>query len=484
MGTTAGRGGVVPLKQRDVRRVLRHAAALTILAAILFVAGVGWSLLDDSSSAQRVETTQREEHGVKDGGEGEEEGEGRDAEEEEEEEEHQHQHHPPSPPSPPSPPFAPPPPPPPPPPRYGTCGDAPQNMQPTNVRKFDYCPTATGAGKRYAPAALTREAAAARPTAMKPWQAALVAQTRKKYAWMEKRDGGLEMIEKEEVALVRKSLALHPTFVRMSKHGSMDDSQYTSCPCCNQADTPGSERQPYALADTVGPGFQTLQKYHLQRAGGRGCGPRGSHVIENENYSSDNPVTSTAGSGSGWRNDPAKAALRACLLDLSTCNANATAAARALPSVAALIDACRAGFRAPVTQAPFPSPAGTGVRAARLAMRRAAEGGGSGGGGAGAKLEASVLYSGRKVGNVKDFLPPAIDGPKAKFRSCAIVGNAGHLTSHRWGKYIDRHEVVVRFNRQSVAGFTQHVGSRTTARFLNHNDGLGACCRGGGGCTS
>jgi hypothetical protein len=89
-----------------------------------------------------------------------------------------------------------------------------------------------------------------------------------------------------------------------------------------------------------------------------------------------------------------------------------------------------------------------------------------------------VLYAGRRVGDVSSFLPPAVDGPKAKYRSCAIVGNAGHLTAHKWGKYIDRHEVVVRFNRQSVVGFTQFVGMRTSARFLNHNDGLGACCRG------
>lgn len=69
-------------------------------------------------------------------------------------------------------------------------------------------------------------------------------------------------------------------------------------------------------------------------------------------------------------------------------------------------------------------------------------------------------------------------GSRFRFRSCAVVGNAGHLTEREWGRYIDAHDVVARMNRQAVAGFTAHVGSKTTHRFVNHNDGLAVCCRG------
>lgn len=49
--------------------------------------------------------------------------------------------------------------------------------------------------------------------------------------------------------------------------------------------------------------------------------------------------------------------------------------------------------------------------------------------------------------------------PKGKtFKSCAIVGNAGHLNNHEYGKYIDNHEAVVRFNILPVAGFEKHIG--------------------------
>ena len=58
------------------------------------------------------------------------------------------------------------------------------------------------------------------------------------------------------------------------------------------------------------------------------------------------------------------------------------------------------------------------------------------------------------------------------------VGNAGHITDHEWGQHVDNHELVVRFNRQAVSGFTQYVGRKTTHRFINHNDGLAVCCRG------
>jgi hypothetical protein len=60
------------------------------------------------------------------------------------------------------------------------------------------------------------------------------------------------------------------------------------------------------------------------------------------------------------------------------------------------------------------------------------------------------------------------------------VGNAGHMTADRkYGEYIDRHDVVVRFNVLPVKGFEQYVGSKTTLRVVNHRRSVTACCRRG-----
>ena len=64
------------------------------------------------------------------------------------------------------------------------------------------------------------------------------------------------------------------------------------------------------------------------------------------------------------------------------------------------------------------------------------------------------------------------------FRTCAIVGNAGHLSSREYGKYIDDHEAVVRFNILPVAGFEKHIGAKTTLRMLNNRRSVALCCRG------
>lgn len=50
------------------------------------------------------------------------------------------------------------------------------------------------------------------------------------------------------------------------------------------------------------------------------------------------------------------------------------------------------------------------------------------------------------------------------------------VTSEYWynypGKYIDRHEVVVRFNIMPTSGFEEDVGSKTSFRILNHRRSL------------
>lgn len=64
------------------------------------------------------------------------------------------------------------------------------------------------------------------------------------------------------------------------------------------------------------------------------------------------------------------------------------------------------------------------------------------------------------------------------FKSCAIVGNAGHLNGAEYGKYIDNHEAVIRFNILPVAGFEKHIGTKTTLRMLNNRRSVALCCRG------
>lgn len=71
-----------------------------------------------------------------------------------------------------------------------------------------------------------------------------------------------------------------------------------------------------------------------------------------------------------------------------------------------------------------------------------------------------------------------VKGLESRYETCAIVGNAGHMSLKEYGKYIDRHDLVVRFNTQPVEPFQSHVGTKTTFRIANHRRSLGLCCRG------
>lgn len=44
----------------------------------------------------------------------------------------------------------------------------------------------------------------------------------------------------------------------------------------------------------------------------------------------------------------------------------------------------------------------------------------------------------------------------------AIVGNSPDLLKHEWGKEIDDHDIVIRFNSFVTKGFEQYTGSKTT----------------------
>lgn len=115
---------------------------------------------------------------------------------------------------------------------------------------------------------------------------------------------------------------------------------------------------------------------------------------------------------------PAERGLAACLTDFSRCDGSVRAPARALASIKAL---------------------GKGLRHPAL-QRRAPNG--------------------------------------KRFKTCALVGNAGHLARKEYGQYIDRHELVVRFNVLPTEGFAANVGNRTGLRVVNHRRSVAACCRG------
>ena len=67
---------------------------------------------------------------------------------------------------------------------------------------------------------------------------------------------------------------------------------------------------------------------------------------------------------------------------------------------------------------------------------------------------------------------PATDLLKEKVRrgrygTCAVVGNGGGSLLKEYGKHIDDHEIVIRFNGGPTVGFEKHVGSRTSFRIDN-----------------
>ena len=51
-----------------------------------------------------------------------------------------------------------------------------------------------------------------------------------------------------------------------------------------------------------------------------------------------------------------------------------------------------------------------------------------------------------------------------RHRTCAVVGNAGHLRLQKYGEFIDAHDVVVRFNAQSVKGWVPEASKLTAER--------------------
>ncbi|CAK1548257.1 unnamed protein product [Leptosia nina] len=64
-------------------------------------------------------------------------------------------------------------------------------------------------------------------------------------------------------------------------------------------------------------------------------------------------------------------------------------------------------------------------------------------------------------------IPPSPLQGNRMYNTCAVVMSAGALLGSRFGKFIDSHEMVLRFNNAPTENYTDDVGSKTTFRILN-----------------
>ena len=69
-------------------------------------------------------------------------------------------------------------------------------------------------------------------------------------------------------------------------------------------------------------------------------------------------------------------------------------------------------------------------------------------------------------------------GKKYQYESCALVGNSGSVLRKKFGKYINNHDVIVRFNMAPIGGFEHHVGNRTDVWVNGHEASKRLCCIG------
>jgi len=93
----------------------------------------------------------------------------------------------------------------------------------------------------------------------------------------------------------------------------------------------------------------------------------------------------------------------------------------------------------------------------------------------------NAIVGGRSSESVRELLSqsPATLGKHKRYKTCAIVGNAGHLVHKQYGPYIDQHELVVRFNVMTISDrVSSNVGNKTSIRIMNHSRSKYACCQG------
>ncbi len=66
------------------------------------------------------------------------------------------------------------------------------------------------------------------------------------------------------------------------------------------------------------------------------------------------------------------------------------------------------------------------------------------------------------------ILNTEFDGSFLSGKSCALVGNSGHLLDQDYASLIDSHDVVIRFSLAPVKGFEDKVGAKTSLRIINN----------------
>ena len=73
----------------------------------------------------------------------------------------------------------------------------------------------------------------------------------------------------------------------------------------------------------------------------------------------------------------------------------------------------------------------------------------------------------QKAGFGTEFINelPQTDIPR--FNTCAVVSSASSLKKHKFGREIDAHDAVFRFNHALTTGYEDMVGSKTTIRIIN-----------------
>lgn len=72
-----------------------------------------------------------------------------------------------------------------------------------------------------------------------------------------------------------------------------------------------------------------------------------------------------------------------------------------------------------------------------------------------------------KVQFSRSFIKSLPERDLPRFGRCAVVASASTLRKHQYGKEIDSHDAVFRFNEAPTVGYERFVGRRTTVRVIN-----------------
>jgi hypothetical protein len=82
------------------------------------------------------------------------------------------------------------------------------------------------------------------------------------------------------------------------------------------------------------------------------------------------------------------------------------------------------------------------------------------------KMRVQTILRSRFIATTKESAPDLPD--LLNFNTCAVVGSNGNVRNNEnFGKEIDKHDVVIRFNDAPTVGYEDVVGSKTTIRIQN-----------------